>query len=89
MSYTQYYGVSERMALASLNGKIREILKSGFFNDPDDLVDVVIVSRKFEGKRMKEKQDLIWSELAQKLPPDECGKVSLSVGVSPEEIKAL
>ena len=99
MSYTQYYGVSERMALASLNGKIREILKSGFFNDPDDLVDVsdgpddsvhvVIVCRKFEGKRMKEKQDLIWSELAQKLPPDECGKVSLSVGVSPEEIKAL
>ncbi len=36
---------------------------------------------------MKEKNDLIWSILVQ-LPPEEWGKVSLSVGTSPEEIKA-
>jgi hypothetical protein len=48
----------------------------------------VIVSRKFDGKHMKEKHDLIWSELIQKLPPDVWGKVSLSIGVSPEELKA-
>jgi hypothetical protein len=37
---------------------------------------------------MKEKNDLIWSVLVKKLLPEEWGKVSLSVGTSPEEIKA-
>ncbi len=45
-------------------------------------------SRKFDGRRMKEKNDLIWSVLVAKLAPEEWGKVSLSVGASPEEIKA-
>lgn len=81
-----------------LKQKIRAVLKGGYFQDADDLVDVsdgpddsihvVIVSRKFDGRRMKEKHDLIWSELSQKLAPDEWGRVSLSIGVSPEEIKA-
>ena len=55
---------------------------------PDDSIHVVIVSRKFDGRRMKEKNDLIWSVLVQNLSPEEWGKVSLSVGASPEEIKA-
>jgi stress-induced morphogen len=86
------------MADVQLKQKIREVLKSAYFNDPDDLVDVsdgfddsihvVIVSRKFDGRRMKEKNDLIWSVLVKDLGPDEWGKVSLSVGTSPEEIKA-
>jgi stress-induced morphogen len=81
-----------------LKRKIRDVLKGGYFQDADDLVDisdgsddsihVVIVSRKFDGRRMKEKNDLIWSELSQKLAPEEWGRVSLSIGVSPEEIKA-
>jgi len=37
---------------------------------------------------MKEKHDLIWSELMQKLGTDEWNKISLSIGASPEEIKA-
>jgi hypothetical protein len=37
---------------------------------------------------MKEKHDLIWSELMQKLDTDEWGKISLSIGASPAEIKA-
>jgi hypothetical protein len=37
---------------------------------------------------MKEKHDLIWSELMQKLDAEVWGKVSLSIGTSPEEIKA-
>lgn len=37
---------------------------------------------------MKEKNDLIWSVLVQKMAREEWGKVSLSVGASPEEIKA-
>jgi len=78
--------------------KIRNVLKGAYFKDPEDLVDVsdgpddsihvVIVSRKFDGHRMKKKNDLIWSVLVKNLCPEEWGKVSLSVGTSPEEIKA-
>jgi stress-induced morphogen len=86
------------MADAQLKRRIRDVLREAYFKDPDDLVDVsdgpddsvhvVIVSRKFDGHRMKEKHDLIWSVLVQNLRPEEWGKVSLSVGASPEEIKA-
>ncbi len=86
------------MADMQLKQKVHDVLLSAYFKDPDDLVDVsdvpddsihvVIVSRKFDGRRMREKNDLIWSVLSQKLQPDEWGKVSLSVGASPEEIKA-
>ncbi len=86
------------MAEEQLKQKIREVLKEGYFQDREDLVDVsdgpddsvhvVIVSRKFDGHRMKEKHDLIWSELLRDLPPEVWGKVSLSIGVSPEELKA-
>lgn len=86
------------MADPHLKEKIRDALRSDYFKDADDLVDVsdgpddnihiVIVSRKFDGKRMKEKNDLIWSVLVKTLRPEEWGKVSLSIGTSPEEIKA-
>lgn len=78
--------------------RIRDALRGAYFKDSDDLVDVsdgpddsihvVIVSRKFDGRRMKEKNDLIWSILVQNLRPEEWGKISLSVGTSPDEIKA-
>ncbi|ETW95748.1 MAG: hypothetical protein ETSY1_29360 [Candidatus Entotheonella factor] len=78
--------------------KVYNALKKGYFSDPDDAVDIsdgpedsihlVIFSRKFNGRSMKEKHDLIWSELKQKLDVDTWGKVSLSIGASPEEIKA-
>jgi stress-induced morphogen len=81
-----------------LKKKIRDVLKGGYFADVNDLVDVsdgsvdnihlVIVSRKFDGRRSREKSDLIWSELTKLLSPDEWGKISLSVGVSPEEVKS-
>ena len=86
------------MATVDLKKKIHDVLKNVYFQDPDDSVDVsdgpddsvhvVIVSRKFDGRRMKEKSDLIWSVLTKNLAPDEWGKVSLSIGASPEEIKA-
>ena len=86
------------MADTQVKKKIYTVLREGYFNDPDDAVDVsdgpedsihlVIFSRKFTGKSMKEKHDLIWSELMQKLGTDEWNKVSLSIGASPEEIKA-
>ncbi len=87
------------MADALLKQKIRENLRTAYFKDSEDLVDVsdgpddsvhvVIVSRKFDAvRRMKEKNELIWSVLVQQLQPDEWGKISLSIGASPEEIKA-
>lgn len=51
------------MADVQLKQKIRVALRDAYFKDPDDLVDVsdgpedsihvVIVSRKFDGRRMK------------------------------------
>lgn len=38
---------------------------------------------------MKEKNDLIWSILFQNLQPEEWGRISLSIGASPEQIKAI
>ena len=38
---------------------------------------------------MKEKEDLVWSELVQNLSLEEWSKVSLSIGASPDDIKAL
>ena len=79
--------------------KIHQVLKNGYFNDPNDLVDVsdgsydyihlVIVSRKFDSQRVKDRYKLIWDELANKLTPEEWGHISLTVGVSPEDIKAI
>jgi len=87
------------MADEKLKQKIHDVLKRGYFSDSTDFVDVsdgfdnlihiVVVSRKFDGCRMKEKEDLIWSELVQNLSPEEWGKISLSIGASPDDIKAL
>lgn len=87
------------MAHNQLKSKIREVLKNGYFKGADDLVDVsngsddyihlVIVSRKLAGLYLKEKNDLIWSELMKYLSPEEWGHISLSVGFSPEELKAV
>ena len=60
-----------------------------FSDGPDDNIHVVIVSRKFDGRRMMEKNDLIWSVLVNNLTEDEWGKVTLWVGASPEEVKAI
>ena len=78
--------------------RVAEALKAAFFKDQSDLVDVsdghddnihvVVVSRKFDGQRLREKNDLIWSILTQELTPEEWGQVTLSIGVSPEQIKA-
>jgi acid stress-induced BolA-like protein IbaG/YrbA len=86
------------MADAPLKKKVYGVLKEGYFNDPDDAVDIsdgpedsihlVIFSWTFTGRRMQAKHDLIWAELMQNLDTDEWNKISLSIGASPEEIKA-
>lgn len=86
------------MADQLLKQRIHDVLKEFYFTSIDDSVDVsdgdgdcihvVIVSRKFDGKRMKEKDDMIWSALTEQLDKDQLRYISLTVGASPEEIKA-
>ncbi len=82
-----------------IKDKIYQVLKTGYFNDNNDLVDVsngsydyihlVIVSRKFDSQSVKDRYELIWDELENKLTPEEWGHISLTVGISPEEVKAI
>ena len=87
------------MTNEELRLKIRNVLRGHLFPGDDELVHlsdghdgsihVVVVSSQFDGRRMKDKHDLIWSVLTQYLEPDEWGQVTLSIGVSPEELKAM
>ncbi len=86
------------MTQQQLKQKLRSLLKSTYFDDPEDWVyvsdgdeedvHVVVVSTKFRGTRLREKQGLIWSVLTQNLPPAEWGRVTLSKGLSPEDVEA-
>jgi stress-induced morphogen len=77
-----------------LKKKIYDTLKKHF---PDDTVDVsegweknlhvVVVSRKFDGLREREKLDLLWSLLEKDLTEEELGRITLTIGLSPAEIK--
>ena len=61
------------MACKRLKRKIHDILSDGYFNDEkdyvdvsdgdDDLVHIIVVSRKFNGYTMKSRGDIIWQEL--------------------------
>ena len=84
--------------MKKLKKRVYDVLKKGYFNGPDDAIDVsdgpadsihlVVFSRKFDGKRLKERNDLIWDQLVKYLAADEWGKITLSIGTSPEEVKA-
>lgn len=87
------------MVDATLKTKIRSLLKHDLFSGPDDLVDVsdgpaedihvVVVSRKFDNRHFRERHDVIWDHLVKNLSPVEWGQVSLSIGASPEDVKAF
>ena len=83
----------------AVKAQIRDSLKQTYFSDVDDLVDisegddegihVVIVSRKFDGQRMAEKNDLVWGFLVEMPRPEVWRQISLTVCASPEEVKAI
>ena len=85
------------MACKMLKQKIQNLLKTGYFNDTKDFVDVsdgagdfihvVVVSRKFNGHTMGGRSDIIWDELLKHLSDEEWGHVSLLVGAIPEEVQ--
>ena len=80
-----------------LKQKIHALLKTGYFNDTKDFVDVsdgaadfihiVVVSRKFNGYTMMDRGDIIWDELLKHLSDEEWGYVSLLIGATPEEVQ--
>jgi hypothetical protein len=80
---------------ATLKNKIRRLLKSVYFQAVDDVVKLsdgeigdlylLVVSRKFKGMDMGEKNDLIWDILMQRLTPEEWGQISMTVARTPEE----
>jgi stress-induced morphogen len=86
------------MADEQLKQHIHATLKQIYFSDEDDLVDVsdgpddsvhlVVVSRKFDGMRLKDKNDLVWKLLYGNLPQEAWERISLAICTSPEEIKA-
>jgi stress-induced morphogen len=85
----------------TLKAKIKGSLEHTYFGNPEDAVSVsdsdepgdsihvIIVSPKFQGMRLAEKTDLILSQLYQTLSPDDWGRITLSIGVSPDELKAI
>ena len=86
------------MACAMLKREIYNVLKEGYFGDTndfvdvsdgyDDLVHVVVVSRKFNGEStMIKRGDIIGQELLKHFPEGEWGYVSLTVGRPPEEVR--
>jgi len=81
----------------AMKQRVYNALRLGYFNDNDDTVEVsnghgdnlhvTVVSRKFDGKRADEKQNLIISLLMESLPKD-WTHVSLAIGMSPEDVNA-
>ena len=80
-----------------LKQKIHSLLKTGYFSDTKDFVDVsdgaadfihvVVVSRKFNGYTMMDRGDIIWDELLKHLSDEEWGYVSLLIGATPEDVQ--
>lgn len=87
------------MACETLKQKIHDTLKAGSFPDPDYFVDVfddgeehiriLVISRRFDIYEYKrsEREDRIWTDIAQVLSEDELERISRIVAVNPEEIK--
>ena len=85
------------MACNMLKQKIHALLKTGYFSDTKDFVDVsdgagdfihvVVVSRKFNGHSMIDRGDIIWDELLKHLSDEEWGAVSLLIGTTPEDVQ--
>lgn len=68
---------------------MRRIPFYGLDGDWPDHFHVVIVSPKSDGQRMKKEHDIIWDDLFRSLTPEEWGKISLTIGHSPQELTTI
>jgi hypothetical protein len=90
-------GAAPQMVDAQLKERIFSVLRRTLFDDPADVIDVsdgddvddihlVVISRKLEGRRLRERTDLSWDELQRDLTPEEWGRISLTIGVTPDQV---
>jgi acid stress-induced BolA-like protein IbaG/YrbA len=78
-----------------LKKKIQDILSAEFPGETVDVSDghadnihVVVVSRKFDGMREKQKQDLLWSAIDKSSLSDfEKTRISMILPYSPSDLK--
>jgi stress-induced morphogen len=87
------------MADESIKQQIHDVLKQNYFTAPDDMVDVsdgpddsvhlILVSRRFDGMRLKAKHELVSNLLVSHLSEDVWQRISLTICKSPDEIKAF
>lgn len=78
-----------------LKKKIETILRTEYPGDTVDVSDgyrdnihIIVVSRKFDGMREKEKQDMLWSAIDKSnLSDAEKVKISLILPYSPADLK--
>jgi hypothetical protein len=61
----------------------RILIREGF----EDLLHLYVVSPKFRHKDLRQKVDMIADLLISSLEPDEWGRVSLMVGLTPAEAR--
>jgi stress-induced morphogen len=83
------------MIAPTLKKKIHDTLKSAYFSEPDDVVEVRdgevddlhlrIVSRKFIGMGPLKRTDLVWSILEDRLKHDEWGQITMTETAAPRQ----
>jgi hypothetical protein len=83
------------MARDALKAKLMKIFRKHFPGRDDkiivrkgfaDFLHLYVVSKQFKGKRFKAGEETIWPILSRELTEEEWGRVSLIVGVAPDEI---
>ncbi len=84
------------MADRKLKAKIAEILVEGNFSDPDDAVyvldgpagniHIVVISEKFRRRSLAKRNELIMSDLFDRVQNVERGKITLAKGMVPNEL---
>lgn len=81
------------MAEQVFKEKVRKVFKQEFSEDTVDVSDgyldnvhVVIVSRKLDGLREREKHEFLW-KIAQQGLGENATRISLLIGYSPAELK--
>lgn len=83
------------MIAPSQKKKIRDVLKSVYFTDKSDVVEVsdgevddlhlLVVSRKFKGLGPAKRIDMVWNALEEGLSQDDWGKITITFARTPDE----
>jgi hypothetical protein len=83
------------MIAPSRKKKFKDVLTAAYFQGPKDTIKVsdgeiddlylLVISPKFRGLGMGERNSLIWTILQERLSPEEWGQISMTVARTPDE----